>query len=58
MWANLTWTYRSPTQKTITMKVIIFKFLDALARFIWILREIHLQRLNSFLDALASKFAP
>ena len=40
------------------MKVVIFKFLDALARFIWILREIHLERLNSFLDALASKFAP
>ena len=58
MWANLTCTYRSPTQKTITMKLVIFKFLDALARFIWILREIYLERLNSFLDTLASKFAP
>ena len=40
------------------MKVVIFKFLDALARCIWILREIYLERLNSFLDSLASKFAP
>ena len=40
------------------MKVVIFKLLDALARFTWILREIHLERLNSLLDRLASKFAP
>ena len=39
------------------MKIVIFKFLDALARFTWVLREIHLERLNSFLDRLASKFA-
>ena len=58
MWANLTCTYRSPTQKNFVMKVVIFKFLDALARFTWILREIHLERLNSLLDRLASKFAP
>lgn len=40
------------------MKVVIFKFLDSLARFTWILREVYLERLNSFLDRLASKFAP